>query len=232
MWHFLFWSVAFPVMVFCGYRTVRFLGDGTRSGTSRADRAGDRLRDLRLRWADWRDQPRGPGPQGTGMQDADAAAEAAAASVPVPPPPAPLPPPRDIPPFAPPPHSVGPAGDPAEASVGAAQSDLLHSVTYLVNLASNGDIRDVRRVVMVLAAAADGLGGAFSHLGNRLAEPDKHYGAEIWEPLIKASAQGRAMAIYAEQAGAMTDSLLQTTVGELADSPRQAPHHSQLNGGT
>jgi len=114
--------------------------------------------------------------------------------------------------------------------VGTLQSDVLHSIGYLVNRAINGDIRDVRRVIKTLATAADALGHGVSHLGTRLSEPDKHYGAEIWEPLTIGGAQLRAASLHCAQSDAMVTSLLATTVGELADSPRQAPHHAELNG--
>jgi hypothetical protein len=158
------------------------------------------------------------------------APDGSAAAEPPPParPRAPLPRPRpgdraaDAPPVAP--HETDPG-------ISGEQSDLLHAITSLVNRACYGDVIDVRRVVKTLTSAADCLGGGLSHLGHRLGEPDKLYGAEIWEPLITAGAQCQAAAIHCGQADAMTASLLAATVGELAQSPRQAPHHSQLNGG-
>jgi hypothetical protein len=163
-------------------------------------------------------------------------AEPAAAEIPVPAP-ADLPP-MPAPPPPPPPQASQPVpaanGDgrpPAEPQpMGGAQADLLHSITSLVNRASQGDIRDVRRAIKTLAVAADHLGGGVSHLGRRLAEPDKHYGAEIWEPLTTAGAQLRSGALHMGYSDANVSSLLRSTVGEIASSPRTAPHHSQLNG--
>jgi hypothetical protein len=122
-----------------------------------------------------------------------------------------------------------PAAEPG-MGFGPAQSDLLHAIGSLVARASGGDIRDVRRTIKTLATAADALGSGVSHLGTRLAEPDKLYGGEIWEPLAMAGAQLRSGALHMNQSDSMVTSLLNTSVGELAETPRQAPHHSQLNG--
>jgi hypothetical protein len=174
----------------------------------------DRLRDW---WEQRRDRPRGDGPLGTGKQDPDDI-------------PAPQPAARALP--APPPASLNGAPPAAEPGMGygPAQSDLMHAIGSLVARASGGDIRDVRRTIKTLATAADALGDGVSHLGTRLAEPDKLYGSEIWEPLTMAGAQLRSGALHMNQSDSMVTSLLSTSVGELAETPRQAPHHSQLNG--
>jgi hypothetical protein len=112
----------------------------------------------------------------------------------------------------------------------AEQSDLMHAITSIVNRASQGDVIDVRRAIKILASAGENLAGGTSFLGQRLAEPDKHYGPEIFEPTGMAGAHFHAGAVVLEQADAMVTSLLQTTVGELAASSRQAPDKSQLNG--
>jgi hypothetical protein len=88
----------------------------------------------------------------------------------------------------------------------------------------------VRRCIKILTVASDALGHGVRHLSRRLAEPDKHYGPEIWEPLSQAGAQLGSGALHMGQSDAAVVSLLRSTVGELADSPRVAPHHSQLNG--
>jgi hypothetical protein len=195
---------------------------------------GGWLREIPQRISEWR------------TMQADAAfADAQAAAGIVAPGPAPDPRPA-APPLPRPrrarPGGAGPGTPPAGAEgippretdpgISGEQSDLMHAITSLVNRASQGDVIDVRRVGKVLSAAGDNLAGGASFLGTRLAEPDKHYGPEIFEPWVMAGAHFRAGALLLEQADAMTTSLLQSTVGELAASPRQAPHHSQLNGGT
>jgi hypothetical protein len=195
---------------------MRRYGDTTAmEGVSWLGRQWDELRD---RWIAWRDRPRGPGPLGTGTEPIPEPLTAMAAPLPPPPPPAAANGNGSAPPEPPPVH--------------AAQSDLLYAIGALVSMASTGDIQVVRRVIKTLSSAADGLGTGLLHLGNRLAEPDKHYGHEIWEPLVQAGAQVRSAGLHCAQADAMTVSLLAVTVAELAASPRQAPHHSQLNGGS
>lgn len=176
----------------------------------------DRLRDS---WFRWRDRPRGPGRRGRGRDDEV-------------PPPVIIPDQRRLPPPPPPSrNSRAPRPEPEPGQgFGGMQSDLLHAIGSLVARASGGDIRDVRRTIKTLATAADALGQGVSHLGTRLAEPDRHYGQEIWEPLAMAGAQFRSGALHLGVTDANVTSLLNTSVGELAESPRMAPHASQLNG--
>lgn len=165
----------------------------------------DRLRD---RWAS----------RGTEPVPAVVPAPAAAPSAPLPPPPATLPPPE----------TGAPAGAP---SAGGAQSDLLYAIDALVAEASHGDIRAVRRVVATLSQATTGMGSALRRLGQRLGEPDKDYGPEVFEPAMSAGSQCSSAGMRLAEADALLLSLIGATVGELADSPRRAPHSSQLNGG-
>lgn len=66
-------------------------------------------------------------------------------------------------------------------------------------------------------------------LSRSLAEPGSHYGLEITEPLAKASQYVQAAGMACSESDAAITSLAHMTVGELADSPRQAPHHSELS---
>lgn len=143
--------------------------------------------------------------------------------------PAPARPPMPPPPAALPPAAAeAPAGAP---SAGGAQSDLLYAANALVAEASHGDIHAVRRVVATFSAVAGEFGSALGRLGTRLSEPDKRYGPENWEPVMQAGAQCKAAGIHLSEADANMLSLINTTVGDLAHSPRQAPHHSQMDGG-
>lgn len=159
------------------------------------------------------------------LSDPDVVLPRGAQPAPAPPSPfAPLP----APPAALPPAAEAPPGAP---SAGGAQSDLLYAMGALAAEASNGDVRAVRRVIATLSEVTGEMGGVLVRLGMRLAEPDKDYGPEIWEPSRAAGAQCNAAGLMLAEADAMLVSLIGTTVGELADSPRRAPHSSQLNGG-
>jgi hypothetical protein len=83
-----------------------------------------------------------------------------------------------------------------------------------------------------LAAANEGAGrfaSTMEMLGRTMSEPDNRYGPEITEPIIRAGAQLRAAAILISEGKANLDTLVGMSVGELANSSRQAPHHSELS---
>lgn len=218
-------AAALVAVIMLTVRRLHPASDGESAPPGEMIAAG--FREMRERLHERRENARTAGRVAASVLAADAAVAAGAAG---PAPRAPLPRPRPADPSV---AATGPPVVPHETDPGISgeQSDLLHAITSLVNRACYGDVIDVRRVVKTLTSAADCLGGGLSHLGHRLGEPDKLYGAEIWEPLITAGAQCQAAAIHCGQADAMTASLLAVTVGELAQSPRQAPHHSQLNGG-
>jgi hypothetical protein len=132
---------------------------------------------------------------------------------------------------APPAPSGNGSPPPASVPVHAAQADLLHAIHGLVGMAHGGDAKVARRVIATFAAGSDAMGQAATHIARRLSEPDKHYGSEIWEPVGTGGHQLCSGSMHFAQALAMVDSLLRMTGSEMADSPRQIPHHSQYNGG-
>jgi hypothetical protein len=67
-----------------------------------------------------------------------------------------------------------------------------------------------------------------SMLSRAMSEPGSNYGPEITEPIAKAGEHLQAAAMAWSEADAALTSLLQMSVGELATSPRQAPHHTEL----
>lgn len=189
------------------------------------------LREIPQRLGEWRT-----------ARDSDAFSRATAAAGIIPSAPAPSAPAAPLP--RPRRGQPGPAGagtppaggegiPPRETDPGfsAEQSDLMHAITSIVNRASKGDIIDVRRAIKILASAGGNLASGTMFLGTRLAEPDRHLGPEIWEPTGGAGHHFQAGALLLEQADAMTTSLMQMTLGEVAASPRQGPDRSMLNGG-
>jgi len=62
-----------------------------------------------------------------------------------------------------------------------------------------------------------------------MAEPGSNYGPEITEPLAKGAQNLTATAMSISESDAALATLVNTTVGDLATSPRQAPHHSELS---
>ena len=71
--------------------------------------------------------------------------------------------------------------------------------------------------------------GMAQMIARTMSEPGNNYGPEITEPLGQAAQHLQAAAMaFGESDNALT-SLIHMTVGELADSPRQAPHHTELS---
>ena len=65
-------------------------------------------------------------------------------------------------------------------------------------------------------------------LARTMTEPDHNYGPEITEPIAKAGQQLQAAAMSWRGRAAIT-TLTNMTLGDLAKSPRQAPHHHELS---
>jgi hypothetical protein len=61
-----------------------------------------------------------------------------------------------------------------------------------------------------------------------LSEPGRNYGPEITEPLGKAAQYLRAAAACFGESDTNLSTLINMTVGDLARSPRQAPHHTEM----
>lgn len=65
-------------------------------------------------------------------------------------------------------------------------------------------------------------------LARAMSEPGSNYGPEITEPLQKAAVHLQAAAMAFSEADSNLSTLVNMTVGDLARSPRQAPHTSEL----
>lgn len=66
-------------------------------------------------------------------------------------------------------------------------------------------------------------------LSRAMSEPGSNYGPEITEPLAKAATHLQAAAMaFSESDGALS-TLINMSVGDLASSARQAPHHAELS---
>ena len=66
-------------------------------------------------------------------------------------------------------------------------------------------------------------------LSRAMSEPGSNYGPEITEPLAKAATHLQAAAMaFSESDGALS-TLINMSVGDLANSARQAPHHTELS---
>jgi hypothetical protein len=66
-------------------------------------------------------------------------------------------------------------------------------------------------------------------LARQMAEPGQNYGPEITEPLQKGGQNLTATAMSLSESDASITSLINMTLGDVATSPRQAPHHAELS---
>jgi hypothetical protein len=66
-------------------------------------------------------------------------------------------------------------------------------------------------------------------MSRAMSEPGANYGPEITEPLAKAGVHLQAAAMAFSESDAALSTLLSMSVGDLANSSRQAPHHTELS---
>ena len=95
-----------------------------------------------------------------------------------------------------------------------AQSGGIHAKHAAIKAATEGCIRFADMLQM---------------LARQMSEPGQHYGPEITEPIGKAATHLQAGAMTLGEADTNIDTLIRTTLGELAKGARQAPHHDELN---
>ena len=94
--------------------------------------------------------------------------------------------------------------------------------------AAAGGIHAKQAAAKALIEGAIRMSATFSLLSRQMSEPGSNYGPEITEPFAKAGEQSNAAAMCASQADSALTTLMQMSVGDLARSARQAPHHTEL----
>lgn len=143
--------------------------------------------------------------------------------------PSPAPPdpwnPDPPPPAEPPPSPPQPEGTPVSNPGPVEQAvDGLHRVHAT---ASAGNIRAKQWAIKVCTEIFTRAAALALMLSRTVAE--RGYGPEISEPLARAGAMAQAAAACCAEADTAITTLAHMTVGELADSPRQAPQQSELS---
>ena len=112
---------------------------------------------------------------------------------------------------------------------GSGVEQLVQGYSNIYNDAMAGNIHAKHAGIKASAEGATRGSQMAAMLARALSEPDSNFGPEITEPLAKASQHLQAAAMAFSESDAALASLLQMSVGELATSSRQAPHHSQLS---
>jgi hypothetical protein len=110
-----------------------------------------------------------------------------------------------------------------------AGADLFTAVQQVLAQAMAGGLRSKQRGVKTLSDAFDYMAQQVQTFARQMAEPGQHYGSEVWEPLGTMGAHLKAASLSGGESSSALGSLAGMQVGELADSARQAPDHSELN---
>lgn len=110
----------------------------------------------------------------------------------------------------------------------ASAEKLIEGVNEIHAHAATGNIHRKREAIAAGHEGAVRFASMLAMLARMMAEPGSNYGPEITEPLAKAAQHCQAAAITISESDAALTSLLNMRVADLADSPRQAPHHSEL----
>lgn len=93
--------------------------------------------------------------------------------------------------------------------------------------AAAGNIRAKQWAIKVCAEILTRASALMMMLSRTLSE--RGYGPEITEPLARAGAMTQAAAMAAGESDSAITSLANMRVGDLADSPRQAPERGELS---
>jgi len=140
------------------------------------------------------------------------------------------PPPPPAPPAAPPaanPSVPSSNGGTVATSTGAEQ--LIEGVNRIHAEAAAGGIHHKQAALKAANEGSIRFSAMAQMLARTMSEPGNNYGPEITEPLGKAAQHLQAAAMSFGEADTNLTTLIHMSVGELAASPRQAPHHSELS---
>lgn len=107
--------------------------------------------------------------------------------------------------------------------------DLMAAVHRLNDVSRHGGLLVKQEAVHILVDAAEGISIAVGILA--FDHRNAGYGPEITDPLYRAAESFHAASQMCEEAQASLASLASMSVGALANSHRQVPHSTELNGG-
>jgi len=121
-------------------------------------------------------------------------------------------------------------GVPVAAGTSTASAEkLIEGINEVHAHAQSGGIHAKREAVKAIHEGLIRFGAMLGMLSRQMSEPGQHYGPEITEPLAQSGQYCQAGAMSASEADAAISTLINMTVGELATSPRRAPHHEELS---
>ena len=139
----------------------------------------------------------------------------------------PAPPPKASPQPAAPASTNG--GNVAAGTSTASAEKLIEGINEIHANAEAGGIPATREALAAAHEAAVRFAAMMQMLARTMTEPGSNYGNEITEPISKGGQQFQAGAITIGEGEASLATLINMTVGDLATSARQAPHHRELS---
>jgi len=92
-----------------------------------------------------------------------------------------------------------------------------------------GNINAKRAAVKALAEVQARAAAMCDMLAREMSEPGMNYGPEVTEPIAAAGTHANAASLVLGDADTALTTLINMGVGELADSPRQAPASPELS---
>ena len=111
----------------------------------------------------------------------------------------------------------------------ASAEKLIEGINEIHARAQSGNIHAKREAVKAIHEGLVRFGAMLQMLSRQMSEPGMHYGPEITEPIAQAGTHCQAGAMSASEADANLSTLINMTVGDVANSSRQAPHHEELS---
>jgi len=131
-----------------------------------------------------------------------------------------------------PPQATTPPGRTTTvAATGSAHAaeKLIEGVNQIHAEAAAGGIHAKHAAIKAATEGAMRFSSMQGMLARSMSEPGSNYGPEITEPIAKAGEHLQAAAMALGEADANLSTLVNMTVGDLANSARQAPHHAELS---
>ena len=110
-----------------------------------------------------------------------------------------------------------------------AAEKLIEGVNQIHAEAAAGGIHAKHAAIKAATEGAMRFSSMQGMLARSMSEPGSNYGPEITEPIAKAGELLQATAMALSEADANLSTLVNMTVGDLANSARQAPHHAELS---
>jgi hypothetical protein len=133
---------------------------------------------------------------------------------------------------APAPSTDGSPGRTATVAAGTSTGSvekLIEGVNQISAEAAAGGIHAKQRALKAATEGCIRFAQMAMMLSRSMSEPNSNYGPEITEPSAKAGEHLQAAAMSFGESDTNLTTLLNMSVGELAQSSRQAPHHAELS---